>query len=40
MYQGASDDFMGRGIPSPPPARTWVDLEAEIVVITNDVPWA
>ena len=39
MYQGASDDFMGPRDPITAASEDLgVDLEAEIVVITNDVP--
>ena len=39
MYQGASDDFMGPCDPiTAASADLGVDLEAEIVVVTNDVP--
>ena len=41
MYQGASDDFMGPRDPITAASEDLgVDLEAEIVVITDDVPWA
>jgi fumarylacetoacetate (FAA) hydrolase len=39
VYQGGSDDFLGAGDPIPlPSADMGLDLEAEVAVITNDVP--
>src|SRR5687767_3805848 len=39
MYQGASDEMLGARDPIPLPDESWgCDLEAEIVVITDDVP--
>ena len=39
MYQGGSDHFMGARDPIPLADETWgCDLEAEIVVVTGDVP--
>jgi fumarylacetoacetate (FAA) hydrolase len=39
MYQGGSDGFLGPRDPIPLADESWgCDLEAEVVVITNDVP--
>ena len=39
MYQGGSDHFMGARVPIPLADESWgCDLEAEIVVVTGDVP--
>ena len=39
MYQGGSDDMLGPRDPIPLPDESWgCDLEAEIVVVTGDVP--
>ncbi len=39
VYQGGSDDFLGPTDPIPLPAEDMgLDLEAEVAVITNDVP--
>jgi len=39
MYQGASDGFIGPRDPIPLPDAAWgCDLEAEIVVVTGDLP--
>ncbi len=39
MYQGGSDQFMGARAPIPLADEAWgCDLEAEIVVVTGDVP--
>lgn len=39
MYQGGSDEFMGARDDVPLPDEAWgCDLEAEIVVVTDDVP--
>jgi fumarylacetoacetate (FAA) hydrolase len=39
MYQGASDEMLGPRDPIPPADESWgCDLEAEIVVVTDDVP--
>ncbi|MGF1549100.1 MAG: fumarylacetoacetate hydrolase family protein [Sphingomonadaceae bacterium] len=39
MYQGASDEMLGPREPIPLPDASWgCDLEAEIVVVTDDVP--
>jgi fumarylacetoacetate (FAA) hydrolase len=39
MYQGGSDDFLGARDPIPLADEAWgCDLEAEVVVVTGDVP--
>jgi fumarylacetoacetate (FAA) hydrolase len=39
MYQGASDEMLGPRDPIPLPDESWgCDLEAEVVVVTGDVP--
>jgi fumarylacetoacetate (FAA) hydrolase len=39
MYQGGSDGFLGPRDPIPLPDETWgCDMEAEVVVVTGDVP--
>ena len=39
MYQGASDSFVGPRDPIPATSEDWgLDLEAEVAVITDDVP--
>ncbi|WP_324750694.1 fumarylacetoacetate hydrolase family protein [Sphingomonas sp. LY54] len=39
MYQGGSDEFLGARDPIPLADETWgCDLEAEVVVVTGDVP--
>ena len=39
MYQGASDSFVGPRDPIPATSEDWgMDLEAEVAVITDDVP--
>ncbi len=39
MYQGGSDEMLGPRDPIPLPDEAWgCDLEAEIVVVTDDVP--
>ena len=39
MYQGGSDDFLGPRDPIPLKDEAWgCDLEAEVVVVTDDVP--
>lgn len=39
MYQGASDSFLGPREPIPATSEDWgIDLEAEVAVITDDVP--
>jgi fumarylacetoacetate (FAA) hydrolase len=39
MYQGASDEMLGPRDPIPLPDEAWgCDLEAEVVVVTGDVP--
>jgi fumarylacetoacetate (FAA) hydrolase len=39
MYQGASDNFVGPGDPIEASSEDWgIDLEAEVAVITDDVP--
>jgi len=39
MYQGGSDDMLAPRYPIPLPDESWgCDLEAEIVVVTGDVP--
>jgi fumarylacetoacetate (FAA) hydrolase len=40
MYQGASDEMLAPRDPIPLADESWgCDLEAEIVVVTDDVPW-
>ena len=39
MYQGGSDDFLPPRAPIPIPDEAWgIDMEAEVAVITDDVP--
>src|SRR5207344_2073473 len=39
MYQGGSDSFIGPGDPILAESEDWgIDLEAEVAVITDDVP--
>ncbi len=39
MYQGGSDDFLPPRAPIPIPDESWgIDMEAEVAVITDDVP--
>ena len=39
MYQGGSDDFLPPRAPIPIPDESWgIDMEAELAVITDDVP--
>ena len=39
MYQGGSDDFLPPRAPIPIPDEAWgIDMEAELAVITDDVP--
>jgi fumarylacetoacetate (FAA) hydrolase len=39
MYQGGSDDFLGPCEPAPFASEDWgIDFEAEIAVVTDDVP--
>ncbi|MEX0503948.1 fumarylacetoacetate hydrolase family protein [Alphaproteobacteria bacterium LSUCC0719] len=39
MYQGGSDDFLPPHAPIPIPDEAWgIDMEAEVAVITDDVP--
>lgn len=39
MYQGASDSFIGPRDPIPATSEDWgIDLEAEVAVVTDDVP--
>ncbi len=39
MYQGGSDSFIGPCDPIPVPSEEWgIDLEAEIAIITGDLP--
>jgi fumarylacetoacetate (FAA) hydrolase len=40
MYQGGSDGFLGPRDPIPLADAAWgCDLEAEVIVVTGDVPW-